>query len=382
MSDVDEKAPEEVPDGMVKRTRKVRKKRKSQQSNSEGKAHADTLFAKAKDLFVGMHDEEDDHGHVDVAEQVRRLNQKKEDDRPLDDVWGTKKRSSSWLWIVLVGLIISVMAIVLAVTMWTSDKSRDSSAGDALVSPVGRLNPVDLSKGSLGWFNENSIQVLNEVERIIHFANRAETPEELSQNVRASPYRAFNPLRLETWGSDHLTNPTSKFSWTPKVVKSSDGGERGYVKVTGTRVDGNPFEAYFVESENRVLLDWDATVGWSEMAVAEIAEKKPRKEVLLRCRVSKKTTFDQSFGTVEYSGYVISGDVSDEFFLAYVPLDTDGGKAMDRELRLLLNYGSFVSNQPPYENQKVTLRVSYSSERGKNGLFEIVEFLHEGWVSP
>lgn len=386
MSDVDDKEPEEVQEGMVRRTRKVRKKRKSERSASESKDHADTLFAKAKDLLVGMEDENDDHGHVDVAEQVRRLKKKKEDDRPLDDVWGTKKKSTAWLWIVLAGLIISVVAIVIGVTMWISDEPRADKGKDGIKPPVGTLTEVDLSEGPLGWFNEHSIEVLASAKELIHLANKSDDPASLAEIVRDSPFRKLNPLQPEHWGSDYLTNATSKFTWTPKIVNASEGAneaKRGYLMVSGTRIDGNPFEAYFVEQENKVVLDWDATMGWSEMSVPDIASKKPRKEIFLRCRVTKKSSYDdQEFGNVSYSGYVISGESSDEFFLAYVPLNIERGKVIDRDLKLLLNYGSFVTDNPPLQNQKVTLRVRYGDDSGKKKIFEIVEFLHDGWVSP
>lgn len=385
MSDVDDKEPEEAPDRMVRRTRKVRKKRKTERSASENKDHANTLFAKAKDLLVGMEDERDDHGHVDVAEQIRRLKKKKEDDRPLDEVWGTKKRSTTWLWIVLVGLIVSVFAIMVGVTMWVSEEPRGNTETD--IDPlVGTVTEMDLSKGPLGWFNESSIEVLDSAKDLIEIANTAGDSATLAGIVRDSPFRKLSPIQPEQWGSDYLTSPTSNFAWLPKVVNSSEGAKeakRGYLMISGTRVDGNPFEAYFVKDDDKVVLDWDATMGWSEMSVPEIVNKMPRKEMFLRCRVTKKPSYDQDFGKVNYSGYVISGESIDQFFFAYVPLNTDRSKVIDRDLKLLLNYGSFVTpDEPPLQDQKATLRVRYGDEAGNKEIFEIVEFLHDGWVSP
>ena len=120
-------AEEPIPDGMVRKRRRVRKRRSSSPERSSGKEEANKLFAKAKELLIGMHDEDEDFGPVDVAEQLRRLKRKKEDERPLDDIWGTKKRSTSWLWIILVGVISSVIAVVVGLAMWTS---QDENEGD------------------------------------------------------------------------------------------------------------------------------------------------------------------------------------------------------------------------------------------------------------
>jgi hypothetical protein len=83
-----------------------------------------------------------------------------------------------------------------------------------------------------------------------------------------------------------------------------------------------------------------------------------------------------------YSGYVLTGELSDEFIFAYVNLDRPGGKAIDRDLRLLLNYGSFVSDDPPLQEQKVSLSLKFDGEIGAEGQFEIVEYLNDGWVTP
>lgn len=391
MSDVEDQDQEEVPEGMVRRTRRVRKKRKSKQSSQEGKKNADTLFAKAKDLLVGMENEDDQYGHVDVQEQVRRLKDKGEDERPLDDVWGTKRRSSSWLWIILVGMIVGVVAVVIGITFLVGDNPEPNAKVQDIDPIVGKLKKVNLSSGPLGWFNENSIQVLEDAKNIIGLVNSAESSEDFARFLRVSPDLGAETLDPELWGADCLTNPTSNFGWIPKVVGSSVEGaglERGFLHLVGTRADGNPYEAYFIEMNDQVTLDWEATMGWSEMEVAEIAKEKPQKEIFLRCRVTKKASYDQMQGRFACSGYVVSGAIPDEFFLAYIPVSTidskmiEKGKAIDRSLKLLLNYGSFVSSEPPLENQKVTIRVRYNNDLGAGGAFEIVEFLYKDWVSP
>jgi hypothetical protein len=387
MSDQDDNIPEEKElNGMVRKTRRVRKKRRQKRTVSEGKEAADSLFAKAKDLLIGMEENDDDYGPVDVAEQVRRLkNKKTEDDRPLDDVWGTKRRSSAWLWIVLVGLIGSVVAIMVGVTLWVTDDPPPLVGGDDFDSSMGKLDEEDLSDGPLGWFNENSVEVLDEAKQIIHRINDAESAENLAEIVRESPYRKLNPIQLEKWGSPLLTNPSSKFQWVPKVSNTSEGSGSdplGYLQLTGTREDGNPYEIYFVQENDKVLLDWEASLGWSELPIPEFIEKKPRKMTLIRCRVTKEPSFDQMFGSVAYSGYLLSGEFSDQFFLAYVPLDSERGKIMDRDFKLMLNYGSGVTDEPPLADVKATVRVRYGDADGNENIFEIVEFLHDGWVTP
>lgn len=371
---------------MVRKRRQVRKKRRSK-SSSRTKEDAGKLFSKAKDLLLGMQDEGDDYGHVDVAEQVRRLKQKQEDDRPLDDVWGTKKRSSSWLWIILAGVIASVIVAVVAFTMMVDQGGTvdDQPVGieDDIFTPI----PEPLGDGPLDWFNENSVEVLDRASGIIETFNKPEEggTDQLDKLIRTSIFRGADPVNLESWGSGLKTNSLSGFQWRPTVVYSSEATgskERGFLSLSGKREDGNPYEVFFVNEDNRLLLDWDASMGWSEMSITEMVKEKPRKDLFLRCRVAKKPSYDQSFGDTPYSGYVLSGSEADEFVFGYVSLDYAGGKAIERDLRLLLNYGSFVTDQPPLVDQKVTLRVKFNEQIGEAGHFEIIEYLNDGWVRP
>ncbi|MGB1888604.1 MAG: hypothetical protein ACPHOK_03285, partial [Akkermansiaceae bacterium] len=371
-------------DGMVRKKRRVRKRRSSTPERSSDKDEANKLFAKAKELLIGMHDEDEDFGPVDVAEQLRRLKRKKEDDRPLDEVWGTKKRSTSWLWIVLVGIIASVIAVVVGLAIWTN---QDVKKVDRPLSFFGGNEELEpLANDALTWFFDDSVTILDEAKKTIGMLNQREQLDEIDKRLRDSAFRGDATINFDDWGSSLLTNAWSQFSWSARLVRSSNSSsskERGYVSLTGKRENGNPFEVFFVQgNKNQLVLDWDASIGWSEMSVSQMAKELPQEQTFLRCRVGKEPGYDQSFGMDHYSGYVLTGELSDEFIFAYVNLDRPGGKAIDRDLRLLLNYGSFVSDDPPLQEQKVSLSLKFDGEIGAEGQFEIVEYLNDGWVTP
>ena len=385
MSEANEnKVNEPIPDGMVRKKRRVRKRRSSTPERSSDKDEANKLFAKAKELLIGMHDEDEDFGPVDVAEQLRRLKRKKEDDRPLDEVWGTKKRSTSWLWIVLVGIIASVIAVVVGLAIWTN---QDVKKVDRPLSFFGGNEELEpLANDALTWFFDDSVTILDEAKKTIGMLNQREQLDEIDKRLRDSAFRGDATINFDDWGSSLLTNAWSQFSWSARLVRSSNSSsskERGYVSLTGKRENGNPVEVFFVQgNKNQLVLDWDASIGWSEMSVSQMAKELPQEQTFLRCRVGKEPGYDQSFGMDHYSGYVLTGELSDEFIFAYVNLDRPGGKAIDRDLRLLLNYGSFVSDDPPLQEQKVSLSLKFDGEIGAEGQFEIVEYLNDGWVTP
>ena len=374
---------EKSPDGMVRKTRKVRKKRRATESKSE--KDADSLFAKAKELLIGMQDEDkvEDYGPVDVAEQIRRLKKRKDNaEKPLDDVWGTKKKSASWLWIVLIGIIAPVVAIIIGITKLSGDRDYDPGLVDERDLVDIQEVKFDPGEGPLGWYQASSVKVMDEIVRVINAINEAEAPGEIQDLTRVSPYRTINPINLSDWGKPLLTNSLSRFQWEGLVV-STPGSQKGLgcLEVAGTRVDGEAYKIYFVHEDGKVVLDWDASTSWSELSIAEIAEQKPRKDTLVRCLLEKRPVYDWKFGEVEYSGYFISSPDRTERLIAYVALNSERNKKIDRELKVVLNYGSYTE-LPLLKNRRVTLKIRHHNDVNKSGIFEISEFEYAGWVRP
>jgi hypothetical protein len=117
-----------------------------------------------------MHDEDEDFGPVSVAEQLRRLKRKKEDSRPLDEVWGTKKRSTSWLWIVLVGIIASVIAGVFGLAIWTNQEVEKVTRPTSVFGVDKDSEP--LTDDALTWFFDDSVTILDEAKKTIGMLNQ------------------------------------------------------------------------------------------------------------------------------------------------------------------------------------------------------------------
>ena len=382
MSDEESKNPvEKVPEGMVRKRRKVRRKRRSK----EGSVSANRVFEKGKDLLFGMQKDEGEQ-HVDVAEQLRRLKQDADDDKPLDDVWGTKRRSSSWLWILLLGIIMPLIIIVIIISKLTQNPNEGS--GVELKNGVGVLQK-DFSAfdGPNGWFLGDSAMVTAEVIRILNALNDAKTLEEVEPFIRQSPYRSLNTVSLDRSANPFIAETISDFELIIGLSKpggGSDVEERGFLSVEGKHEDGQAFTAYFVEEEvgddKKVLLDWDATAGWGEINIKTLVQTKPRNETLIRCLVEKKAIYDIEFGDVVYSGYILSDLENGEYTFAYIPLSSEASRNLDGQLKGALDYGNFIL--PLKENEPATLRVRFGNEKGTSRVFEITSLEHESWVRP
>ena len=382
MSDDESKNPvEEVPEGMVRKRRKVRRKRRSK----ERSVSANKVFEKGRDLLFGMQKDEGEQ-HVDVAEQLRRLKQDADDDKPLDDVWGTKRRSSSWLWILLLGIIMPLIIIGIITSKLT--QNANEGPGAELKDGVGVLKKdFSASDGPNGWFLGDSESVTAEVIRILNALNDAKTLEEVEPFIRQSPYRSLNPVSLDRLANPFIAETVSDFELIVGLSKlggNSGVDERGFLSIGGKHQDGQAFTAYFVEEEvegdKKVLLDWDATTGWGEVKMKTLVETKPRNEVLIRCLIEKKAIYDVEFGDVVYSGYILSDRENGEYFFAYVPLSNRANRILDGQLKGVLDYGNFIL--PLKENEPVTLGVRFGNEKGTSNVFEITSLEHESWVRP
>ncbi|MDB4356830.1 hypothetical protein N9Z06_02110, partial [Akkermansiaceae bacterium] len=111
-----------------------------------------------------------------MAEQVRRLTKDKDEDRPLDEVWGSKKRSTSWLWVSLFAVIIPLVGVGIGVSYLTKDRTGES-ADDVEVVEIFTGTDEDQATAH-DWFVDDSMVWLDKAVKIIRTVNAAEGPEE------------------------------------------------------------------------------------------------------------------------------------------------------------------------------------------------------------
>lgn len=371
---------EVIPEGMRKRVRKVKGKRRSKQGKSSS---GSSVFEQGKDLLKAMQHNDEGERHVDIQEQVRRLKGDDADnDQNLDDTWGSKKKSSSWIWMSLIGLVLPVIGITIGVSILNKDKVAVSS-DELMVPHQFETEKVSVNDGSHGWFNEDSVVHLDRALKILSDINQAESPSEITKYLRPSITREQNPVDLDKWSSPVVTESRVEMSWTLDTVLprgDQESNKRGYITVNLKRKNGERLTAFFVYSSGEILLDWDATMAWSESPWSELHQAKPRDPKLMRALITKKASYDAIVGQVDQSGYLLVSEDGEQFIFAFIPLDSVENKKNDDDLKALLNYGRISTALK--KDLRVTAKIRYGDESGKGSRFEIVDFLHEGWVRP
>lgn len=364
---------EEDRPGYEKRTRRVRRKRKR-----DHKEESRNLLDQGKDLLEKMQASEDQGsaGHVGVKEQVRRLQDRDEDDKDLDEVWGTKKRSNNWLWVSLIGLIIPLVGIGIVLKFFTIKGDRDTVDADELEIVLPTIEETVTSQGVNAWFYANSMAYLKQAQEILAQFNEGNG---LSVKAVRPPARAdLNPVRATIWDSPAKTSNINWIKWVLDSVPSASGiGEQGYMTLQGKLEDQTPFRAYFLpKGEDGLVLDWDATTGWGEADFESLRAERPSRPKLVRARLYKRPALDTTVGKRKFSGYLLTGETPTDFIHADVPLTSESKRALDAELRDLLHYGKFVLRMR--SEVPVTVMVKAVGEDG----FEITDLVHPGWVSP
>lgn len=370
---------EVIPEGMRKKIRKVKGKRRSKQNKASS---GSSVLEQGKILLKSMQHGDEDQSHVDIQEQIRRLKSDDEEDRDLDDIWGSKKKSSSWIWMSLIGLVLPLIGIAIGVSMLNRNKGISGSAEAPKIHQFD-AEEISVSDGSHGWFNEDSVVYLDHALEILSKINQAKLPSEITKYLRPSTTREQNPVELEKWGSPVNTQSRAKMSWTLDTVLprgDQESNARGFITVSLEKENGENFSAFFVHSSGEILLDWDATMAWGELPWNELQQAKPRNPKLLRALITKKASYDAIVGNVDQSGYLLASEDGGQFIFAFIPLDSVENKKNDEDLKALLNYGRVSTALK--KDLRVSVKIRYGDELGKGSRFEIVDFLHEGWVRP
>ncbi len=295
------------------------------------------------------------------------------------------ERSTIWVWIFLIGAIAPIFAFILFLTSVPSQEQNSRRLNDVENQLRSGLDQIegDGDGEGLDLFSDTTIDVIDEIKLIIQKINTAKSYNEISGLLRRTTYSEPNSFDLDEWGIKRLTTPFSGFRWTKMTAQISDEPYNRaieYIKISGRRSDHSQYQAYFVHQDGRVLIDWEATIGWSKVSLDEWLRTKPREEILVRCLVEKQPGYEIRLGGTEYSGYLVSSPNLLPYIVAYIPLNTDRNREIDKNLKAVLNYGSFVSNERPLKDKKVTLKICYKEELGQDGIFEITKFLHDDWL--
>lgn len=151
-------------------------------------------------------------------------------------------------------------------------------------------------------------------------------------------------------------------------LMSSEERDVYYAQVFTKSFD--PVLLTIVRDQGRFLVDWEATVGWSEMSFSELTKQKPTSPVMVRVIVKSESYYNFDFPPSEerkWQSYRLI--FPDESMLhGYVAKASD----LDNSLRL----------SPDEEQKSLILTIKYKPNATSDKQVLIESIVHDRWLAP
>ncbi|MBK1834018.1 hypothetical protein [Roseibacillus ishigakijimensis] len=344
-----------------------REKRKKRVRKSDSGSRGGSLYEKREKLLKEMQSNADLRS-IDVREQVELL--KEASDESSEESWGSKRKrrkGSPWMLWAIVGLVIPIVLVGLMIMTAKQRHQADPNNADLgidfdVLSGGGQEEPED-------WFVENSgpsfTRAVEVLESLSEDSLRLEDIETLVRS-RSQAGRLIAWQQAGEWAGFNVSQPTN-LTWEYGSV-----AEVGYMTVHGVRSDFRNFRAYFVKAEDGLVLDADATEGYSEIPIAELPGQDLSEPVLVRAWVAKEPHFDTERAP-RLSRYQILAPNQVDFVWA----TCEKGSDLDEALREELNYGRLIGERK--KEFRAAVRLS-NGEGLRPDEFVLTELVSPEWV--
>ncbi|MGJ8678389.1 MAG: hypothetical protein ACSHX0_12800 [Akkermansiaceae bacterium] len=286
-----------------------------------------------------------------------------------ENKWGgetTGNLSLKWLWR---GALLTLVMIILGLVFHSLKmKSDEQGAVKSNTNQKALPEVEDPEK----WFHDNlGVSRKKGVEILDSFLS-LEDSEAQSLLVRDKTF--FKNHRSESWTINKPRVNSNNF----QLWSVGHNEQTAFLKLSCRDQLGMPFSAYFTRSGETIQLDWASSVRWSEVSLEPDELKKLGNEPkLIRCLIKRKEEFYVgAYNDQQHASYTLSSFDKVNTVWAYV----DRGSELDEKLKSLLDYGSFVVSLK--KDIRVTLKIARLEADALNSQVDIVELVHEDWVSP
>lgn len=175
----------------------------------------------------------------------------------------------------------------------------------------------------------------------------------------------WEPLKVpSSWTPD--TDP----AWNVQVL-----AEQPYGLLEGYLPDGGKFSAYFIWQEDRLLMDWKATVAFGTASFDELSLGKGDASEI-RGEISPAQYYSAAWPEGEYRSYRLSSPDGEHSVWCY----SRNGEASSVDVRKLFNRGEIL--REAQESRKVTLHLVRGTVGALPNQWLIREMLHVDWATP
>lgn len=279
--------------------------------------------------------------------------------------WG-KERQFDWKWAVgAVLVVVLVLVVGLAVLPWINQQNEVTE------QEIGRWATDDPT----GLSRQRSTEVLlNEQQEARNMFRKylaATVPEDYLLTLR-------NPAVIEPLVRGFHGKPQIGGSWDgadkdPWVVRFVDGRPFGCLK--GQLPDLSSYEAYFVLQDDRMLMDWKATVAYSTASFDDLVRGEGD-AAEIRGVILPGLFYTDVFGEKEFQSYQLLSPNQEQVVWCYVPRQSE----IQERLRKMFLGGEVLKQQ--VAPLKVTVRLKRPPEGARANQWVIDALLQKEWLEP
>lgn len=269
------------------------------------------------------------------------------------------------LWMAVASCLVAVVAVIAKLAAHSAALPPEPAAETAAPLPS---DPVERERKYL-FDNFGSLSV--EAEQLLKRYASAGNPSEVLPLIRNSSALADRVVTgWQPWGSGPPFSPQAPVE--PAVDEISP---HPAIIIRGRKGGMEPFQYFFIRESGKLLIDWEASEGRGDRAIADLQSGAPAADAVVRAKISPAKFFTPAFPESAFRSYQLADLSGENVVWAFASADSEEARFLKRSLNegsLLLSSGAAVA---------VTLKVKRQQAEAAN-LFLITEVLHNGWVSP
>ena len=293
--------------------------------------------------------------------------------------WGGERVSKGANRFLIWGGILVLAAIIGGVVVVTKLRRGANAGKQTFIPTTESFEPpeLDTSPENLDdslprtWFDRKSgILPARSAEILMAVQDAGETGD-LSGLVRESS--AIDELRRDQKGifaSPPILDRFDDWALSVEVV-----GDKAFSVFKGKRINFKPFNYYFVRSEDDdLLLDWEASAGYSEMPFSDLVEGQIQGPTTVRAILRKTHYYVGPYKEKDWSSWELADPKGGAPLYAYVPAKSE----QDKTLLGWLDYGKFILELK--KERKGTFKIVPPKDGARPNQVEISEILTSDWV--
>lgn len=288
-----------------------------------------------------------------------------------EKVWGRHKtnRDHRWLWC----FFASAIALVFCALAFVISRSKPSEGTPPKlpfsIEVVEEDAPLRLP---MPLYQQNPYQVQLRCTDILRKVAAAREAQEIIPLVRPTP-TLENSLRRhwKTWTSLPRVEQNDEL-----LIDVAEVQGRDFLMMSGQCQDSTPFLAFFVEIDQQIFLDWEATLGVGEAKIDTLVANPTEHPIMMRVTISPSPYYLPTLPESEYESYQLTFSGSDSIIWGYAPR---GSIAHQQIHALLLQQNELLDVAT---EARATLKLRKTDGPSAQYRFFITEVLHKDWVMP